>query len=163
MMPEQTGLIPNQDTIFTKTEELSPADFTLRAREWAVLTQIDGNKSVSDIARRLSYTIEEATTIFVGLYERDLIKIIFNGKQQHNEVPHNFMKTIETELTGFIGPVAPFIIQDAMQEFEQNPQKLDIRLLPGFIENISDQIPENQKRIKFQEIMLNHLKGMNVR
>ena len=142
--------IPKDNAVFSLSKSKSPSEVTLRSAEWAVITQIDGHKTVRDISELLSLGRDEATALFNGLVE----------KEKPNYVPAEFFKMLETELTKVIGPVAPLILEDTIMEMDTSKEHYLPERIPELIEMVSDEIVDNQKKVKFQQIMLNQLKGM---
>lgn len=152
------NIIPHPHVIFGLSGSKSPADVTLRSAEWAVITQVDGSKSIDDIAQVLALTEEEAMGLFIGLYEKGLIEIQSTEKPQTNLVNHEFFENLEKELTAVIGPVAPFLIEDTLIEMGEDKENFIVDRIPDLIETISDEINDGEKKIKFQSVMLNYIK-----
>ncbi len=151
-------IIPHSHVICGLTGSKSPTDVTLRSAEWAVITQVDGNKSVDDIAQVLALTEEEAIGLFIGLVEKGLIEIQSTEKPQTKLVDHEFFANLEKELMAVIGPVAPFLIEDTLIEMGEGKDKFMAERIPDLIEMISDEINDGEKKIKFQSVMLNYIK-----
>ncbi|MGD9897607.1 MAG: hypothetical protein AB7T22_00640 [Calditrichaceae bacterium] len=152
------NIIPHPHVVFGLTGSKSPAEVTLRSAEWAVITQVDGNKSVDDIAQVLALTEEEAIGLFIGLYEKGLIEIQSTEKPLTKLVNHEFFENLEKELMAVIGPVAPFLIEDTLLEMGEDKDKFMVERIPDLIETISDEINDDGKKIKFQSVMLNYIK-----
>lgn len=152
--------IPKDNAVFSLSKSKSPSEVTLRSAEWAVITQIDGHKTVRDISELLSLGRDEATALFNGLVEKELIELQSTEEEKPNYVPAEFFKMLETELTKVIGPVAPLILEDTIMEMDTSKEHYLPERIPELIEMVSDEIVDNQKKVKFQQIMLNQLKGM---
>ena len=58
----------------------------------------------------------------------------------------------------YIGPVAQYLINDVLTELNLTADKLSKDRLPEFIELLSDEISDENKKIKFQREMLNLIK-----
>jgi hypothetical protein len=67
---------------------------------------------------------------------------------------------LEAELTKVIGPVAPLILDDTIMEMDTTKDHCLPERIPELIEMVSEEIVDSQKKVKFQQIMLNQLKGM---
>ena len=151
---------PNDNAIFTLSKTKSPSEVALRSAEWAVITQIDGHKTVRDISDLLSLGKDEAAGLFNGLLEKELIELKSMDEAKINYVPVEFFNSLETELTKIIGPVAPLILEDTLMEMETSKDHYLPERVPELIEMVSEEIVDNQKKVKFQQVMLTHLKGM---
>ena len=154
-------IFPNEYVIFKLSGKKSPSDVTLRSAEWAVLTQIDGNKSVAEIAQILSLTSDEAVSLFNSLYEKELIEVSSTQKPKVNYLSTDFFETLENELTKIIGPVAPLLLEEALWDIKASKEKFAKDKLPGLVEHISDEITDELKKVKFQQVMLKYLKEIN--
>ena len=67
---------------------------------------------------------------------------------------------MERELTGIVGPVAPFLISDAIAEMDSSKNSFASDRITDLIELISDEISDDGKRIKFQIVMLDYIKSV---
>jgi hypothetical protein len=150
----------NDSAIFTLSKNKSPSEVTLRSAEWAVITQIDGYKSVKDIRELLSFSTDEAISLFNELIQKELIELQSTDESKPNYVPAEFFKMLETELTKIIGPVAPLILEDTIMEMDTSKDHYLPERIPELIEMVSEEIVDSEKKVKFQQIMLNQLKGL---
>lgn len=151
----------NEFTIFCLSKDKSPAEVTLRSADWAVITQIDGQKSVAAIAEILALSVEEAVAQFASLQDKGLITFLSVDKSPEILVPESFFVTLETELTKLIGPVAPLVIEDVFWSMEVDKEVLQVNRTAELIEAISDEISDEKKKLIFQQKMLLLIKEMN--
>jgi len=152
--------VPGENAIYELSKKKSPSEVTLRSAEWAIITQVDGHKSVRDISELLSLGTDEAVSLFNGLVQKELIELRSTEETKTEYVPTEFFKFLEQELTKIIGPVAPLILEDTFLEMDTSKEYYLPDRIPELIEMVSEEITDNQKKVKFQQIMLNHLKGL---
>ncbi len=126
-----------------------------------MITQVDGHKSVADVARILALGNDEAAQIFAGLQEKGLINKLRSKKKDRRIVPEKFFKWLQKELTRFVGPVAPYLLEDTIYDLGIKKDDCDIEHLPILIETLSDEIKDDGKRLQFQETMLNNYKELS--
>jgi hypothetical protein len=139
-----------------------PSDIVLKSTEWAVITQLSDKKTVSDIAKILALTVEEAVALFSGLENKGLIKVISTRKPVKKIVSAPFFKRLENELLKIVGPVAPFLIEDALLEVGSGKNDFESEKIAELIEIISDEIADEEKKVEFQGVMLIQLKNMDI-
>lgn len=151
-------IFPNEYVIFKLSDNKSPSEVTLRSTEWAVITQVDGLKSVDEISQNLSLSSDEAVNLFNGLYEKELIEVSSTQKPKENFLDENFYAMLETELTKVIGPVAPLLLEESLWDMDSKKERFPMERLPELVEHISDEISDNDKKVKFQQVMLRYLK-----
>ncbi len=157
-MDRGNRIIPHEYVVFGLSKTKSPTEVTLRSSEWAIITQIDGQKSILEIAQVLAMTLDEAFDLFNGLYQKGLIDIVSTQKIKETCVPEEFFDRLQTELTQIIGPVAPFVIEDVLWNMDSKKEALPITRLPELIETISEEIPDDKKKLVFQQQMLTLMK-----
>jgi len=126
--------------------------------EWAIITQIDGEHTVQQIAQKLTFSDAEAIMIFNSLLSKGLIEIIAIKQPELKTVPPAFFTQLEKILIRFIGPVAVYVINDTLLELNARREKFPKNLAPELIELLSDEISDDNKKIQFQKQMLELLK-----
>jgi hypothetical protein len=147
--------------IYILAKDKSPTDVKLKSAEWAIITQVDGNKTVDEIAQTLALKSEEAYILFEGLIEKGLIGLFGDRNPEEQFVNESFFESLKKEFTDVVGPVAPFIISDVLLENEIKKDKLKQEAVPELIELLSDEISDEGKKVKFQQKMLNYLKEIS--
>lgn len=150
----------NENAVFALSKSKSPSEVTLRSAEWAVITQIDGHKTVKDISNLLSMGNDEAIGLFHELIKKELIELQSMDEEKMDYIPADFFNMLEAELTKVIGPVAPLILDDTIMEMDTTKDHCLPERIPELIEMLSEEIVDSEKKVKFQQIMLNQLKGM---
>lgn len=148
--------------IFTIAKDKSPSDVSLRSAEWAVITQVDGSKTIGEIALALAMNLEEAIDTFSGLVEKGLITFLSTEDPQESYLPPLFFENLETQLMKIIGPVAPFILEDTLWSMDLKKEKFKAEKLAELIEAISDEIMDDSKKIDFQQVMLELMKELTL-
>ncbi len=160
-MSQEDNAELNKYTVFCLSKDKSPAEVTLRSADWAVITQIDGQKSVGAIAEILALSIDEALAQFAVLKNKGLITFLAVDKEPEILVPGSFFTNLESELTRLIGPVAPLVIEDVIWSMEVTEEELQLNRAAELIEAISDEIADEKKKLIFQQKMLLLIKEMN--
>ncbi len=135
-----------------------PGEVSLNSMEWAVITQIDGERTVDEIARKLTFSLPEAMQIFNALVEKGLIEIIAIKDETVKTVSSAFFNQLEKILVQFIGPVATYVINDTLLELNADRSNYPKNMVPELIELLSDEISDESKKIEFQKQMLTLLK-----
>jgi len=157
-MTDKNQILFNEFSIFGLSKNKSPSEVTLRSAEWAVITQLDGNKNLTDIAQTLAFSIEEAIEIFSGLYDKGLIEYVSAEKLRVELVSPDFFKRLNMELSRIIGPVASFVIEDVLWGMDQKKDYFRINKISELIEAITEEIPDDAKKLTFQQTMLELIK-----
>ena len=88
MAERDPKVLPDEQVIFKLASNKSPSDLTLRSSEWAVITQVDGKRSIVEIAEVLAMASDEAVNLFNGLG----ISITSISKGRISKLKINFSK-----------------------------------------------------------------------
>jgi len=160
LLDSEHNVIPHEHVVFKLSRGQSTPDVTLRSAEWAVITQVDGQKSLADIAGILALSSDEAINLFNGLYEKGILEIYSTRKPEEKTAPQSFFTNLEQVLIQIIGPVAPLLIEDALWDMEAEKDQFKTERVPELIEVISDEITDEQKKVKFQQVMLEEIKRL---
>lgn len=136
--------------IFVVNNEKTAEDNDLLHLEWAVVSQLDGRKTVRQIAENLALNPTEVEEIFKKLVSDDLL-VLVNKPEENIIVPSEFIKLVNHEMTHLLGPVASVIIEDIMDMMRLNKENIDRRNLPNLIDLLTNQIDDPVKQIEFQK------------
>ncbi len=136
--------------IFVVNNEKTAEDNDLLHLEWAVVSQLDGRKTVRQIAENLALNPTEVEEIFKKLVSDDLL-VLVNKPEENIIVPSEFIKLVNHEMTHLLGPVASVIIEDVMDMMRLNKENIDRRNLPNLIDLLTNQIDDPVKQIEFQK------------
>ena len=123
--------------------------------EWDVLTEIDGEKTIKDIAKRLQYKENTVKLAVYNLLDESLIEQIVLPADIYVDVKH--IKGIEVQLTKILGPVAGIIIDDVLADMNLTRSTIKKAEIYMFVEAISNEINDTNKKLEFQEAMLDSL------
>ena len=159
-MDSANNIVSHEYVVFALSKTKSPSDVTLRSAEWAVITQVDGRKTIKEVAEILALNLEEAFDLFNSLYQKELISIVSTERVRENFVSEKFFEILQKEMTVIIGPVAPYVLEDTLWSMEADKEHFNMEKVPELIENLSDEITDNDKKVKFQQVMLETIKGL---
>ena len=71
-----------------------------------------------------------------------------------------FFEQLEQVLIQYIGPVAPYIIEDSLTDLGETKENFDKEKIPVLIEALSQEITDDKKRVDFQKDMLGRIKNI---
>ena len=154
------GIIPHNDVVFTIKQDKPDEGLDLKSTEWAILTQIDGERTVKSILNNLSFSEDEGLRIFYTLYTMGLVEVKDARRKGEDIVNASFFKELEEILIKIIGPVAGYIIDDVLWEMGEKREKFLKEYVPVLTESISQEISDDSKRVKFQQEMLEIIKKL---
>lgn len=149
----------HEKLVFKLSNKRSPSEVKLRSLEWAIVTQLNGEKTVGQIGEVLALNPDETHEMFERLMEEGLLELV-ESPGDDPYVPEEILEDIEYQLTYHIGPVAGFLIDDILEDLKRSREKLDCKQLPLFVELLSLEISNVDKRHEFQKQMLKKIKEL---
>ena len=145
--------------VFRLSNQRSPKEVSLKSLEWAVVTQLNGEKTVGQIGETLSLSDNEVLHIFSNLLDEGLLEYV-RAENSDSAPSPAFINRLEKQFKMYVGPIADIIINDTLTELKTSRQYLDKGQIPFFVEILSLQISSQKKRIQFQKDMLNEIKEL---
>lgn len=146
--------IPSGSCIFRLSIQNDGRDKNITADQWNLLALTNGVNTISEIGKILKWDDYKLLKTTYQLIQLGLIEAIEDSKPvQKRPVGENFFLLLEKELKKAIGPVAPFIIEDKLEEFEQTRSSFPNEQAISLIESLSAEIPNPFKRNEFIQVM----------
>ena len=159
-LEKMKSILPHEYVIFDVIERTTSSDVQLRSSEWAIITQIDGEKTFKSICENLSLSENEGAELFFHLHEMGLIEVKDIREPINEYAREDFFSMLETSLTKVIGPVASYIIDDVLWELNEKRDRFLKEKVHLLIESISQEILDESKRVQFQQDMLDKVKKL---
>lgn len=156
MPPELPNRVEN-NMVFKLSNQRSPKEVNLRSLEWAVVTQLNGEKTVGQIGEILALSDDELQQIFFNLITEGLLEFV-ESEGSDNSLSPAFVNNLERQFKLYVGPIADIIINDTLNELKTSRQYIEKGQIPFFVELLSLQISNARKRAQFQRDMLNEIR-----
>jgi hypothetical protein len=143
-------VIPSTNTIFRLSLQKDGKEKNISADQWDALVLSNGINTLSEIAKSLEWDeYKLLKTVYhlvqIGLLERAEDRVSVKKRS----VKGDFFTVLDMELKKVMGPVAPFIIDDKLIEFGENKETFPQERTLLFMEALSEEIPNPQKRSEF--------------
>ncbi len=142
-------------SVFRLSAASAPAEIQLSPETWRVIAQINGARTISEIAANLktdSAAVEKAA--------QDLYRLGLLREGQESDEPARttvdgaFFDHIEAEFIKMIGPFGPILIGDEIEYLGASRENFPRVQVAELVERISAHITEEPRRVRFQQIML---------
>lgn len=154
--------LPNRvenNMVFKLSNKRSAKEVNLRSLEWAVVTQLNGEKTVGQIGEILALSEDEIQQIFFNLIGEGLLEFVQSENNINSPSPA-FVNNLERQFKLYVGPIADIIINDTLNELKTSRQYMEKSQIPFFVELLSFHISNTRKRVQFQRDMLNEIQGI---
>jgi hypothetical protein len=151
-------LVPSSNVVFHIPLDGAPEDKSISGIQWKILALCNGSRTVHEIAENLKWQLFETSKVLYqmvreGLLERASEKEMEKKVKTKRTVNGNFFPIIENELRKIMGPMAPIIIDDKIEEFGESREAFPEDQLPPFVQAITDEITDKTKRALFNKSM----------
>src|SRR5712692_4426963 len=152
-------VIPSGDTVFSQALP-TPADLRLSDLETALLHEINGHRTVLDVAEQLHTNELEVSRAVRKLFLLGLIEVTrsLDDPDLDTTLDISVFDVIQFELTKVLGPIAPVILDEQIERMGESRHYFPKARLAELAELLSREIPGNTKQVRFQQVMVQLLK-----
>ena len=148
--------IRNDSYVFKISEECDFKLLELSDLTWKTLVEINAVKTVTELSKHLGMKITRARYACYELMQNNAIEVI-SGLEK-NYIDQTYVKRLEKEFIQIIGPVAGIIIDDVLTDLEMTRETIDKSSIYSFVEAVSYEIDDANKKLDFQKVSLEFLK-----
>jgi len=153
-------VLSSTDTVFNISATGSTNTVSLKPIEWQVLAQINGERSVIEIADLLDLQEFEVAKIIYGLTTAGLLHEVTDSENAFREiVDGSFFEKLTANFTEVIGPIGPIIIEDEIKLLGEDREAFPQSKAAELVERVSLEISDSAKRAQFQKQMVAVLRG----
>ena len=152
-------VIPSQDIVFKLSSGGVSEEVTLRPEEWAVLSQIDGERTVGEIAQLTGKDEYQTAKVMFNLFLKGLIEIAAEPKRRARRILNsNFLDLLEARFKEVMGPIASFLMEEMIAELGEKREAFPAEKAAALVERMSAQITDEEQRVEFQQSALKVLR-----
>lgn len=153
-------VLSSTEAVFNISPSGSTSTISLKPIEWQVLAQVNGERSVQDIANLLELQEFDVAKIFYSLTSAGLLYEVTGVKKIFREiVQESFFEHLTENFNEVIGPIGPVIIDDEIKLLGETRDAFPQSKAAELVERISLEISDSGKRADFQKKMVSLLRG----
>jgi hypothetical protein len=153
-------VISSTEAVFNISPSGSTNTVSLKPIEWQILAQVNGQRSVIEIAEILELHEFEVAKIIFSLTTAGLLHELKDAKSMYREVVDDlFFDQLTSIFTEVIGPIGPVIIDDEIRLLGEDRAAFPQDKAAELVERISLEIADSAKRAQFQKQMVAVLRG----
>lgn len=159
------SVIPSSGAVFQMPVNGCPDNRSVHANQWKILALCNGTRSVAEIAEALNWQIFEASQTLCGMVQDGLLEMSGEKKAEvtadvRRTVRGSFFEFVEHELRKIMGPIAPIVVQDALEDLGEAPDDFPEDRLPAFVQAVSQEISDAAKKTQFSRSVSEYLAHM---
>lgn len=153
-------VLSSTDAVFNISPSGSTNTVSLKPIEWQVLAQVNGERSVIEIAEFLELHEFEVARIIFSLTTAGLLHEVTDAKATFRSiVDESFFEQLATIFTEVMGPLGPVIIEDEIRLLGEDRTAFPQDKAAELVERISLEISKSADRAQFQKQMVLVLRG----
>ena len=153
-------IISSTEAVFNISPAGSTNTVSLKPIEWQVLAQVNGQRSIIDIAETLELHEFEVAKIIFSLTTAGLLHEAEHVYAMNQEgVDEAFFEQLSALFTDVMGPLGPMIIEDEIRLMGEEKETFPQNKAAELAERISLEISDSTKRANFQKQMVAVLRG----
>lgn len=130
-------------------------EFSLDSQMLKVLMQLDGRKNIGAVASACGLSLGEVKAVLTRLTQLDLVEQVQIAPPTLNE---SFFEYLRNQLSIAMGPIAEVLIDDEIQDFGIENNKIPKHRAAELVDNLARQIPRDEKRVAFQQAMVQRIR-----
>jgi hypothetical protein len=151
-------VIPSNHSVFRLSLQKDGQNKNISADQWNVLAMSNGMRTISEIARALTWDEWKTVRVIYQLIQAGLLEQVGEQKPVNKKlVRESFFSVVENELKKVMGAVSPFVIDDKLVEFGERKDSFPQDKLLSFIEALGEEIPQDDKRKEFKRAVMEFL------
>jgi hypothetical protein len=136
--------------VFRRDISIENTRYTLDSQMIRVLAEMNGTRTLGQVAERLDTPMAELEAVLVRLYRQGLIVQV---KTQSAVIAPRFIRTAETHLAHAIGPIAPKVIAECIRQLGHDRHTFPATRTKELVEQIASKIGVEQKKMVFLKAM----------
>lgn len=141
----------NRNTVLSLLPE-ARGTIRLKKEEWDILARIDGRRSLQEISDELYMAPLDLVKIINRFHEAGLIgKGTRYPETAYTAFGEEFLSSLEREFSRAVGPLAPMLFVEALQDLEETPEPLTTDKIEMLLEKLAAIIPVGENRLRFQQ------------
>jgi predicted transcriptional regulator len=130
-------------------------EFSLDSHMLQVIMQLDGKKTLGNVANSLKIDLATMKMVITKLVELGLVE---KPAPSVPGISKEFIDDMIAQLANAMGPIAEVIFEDEIQDFGGDPAKIPKNRAADLITRLAKEIPREDKRLEFQQAMVARLK-----
>ncbi len=132
-------------------------EFSFDGPMLSVLVELDGKKTVADMARSTGLSIGVLRQVIQKFLQ---LKIIDSVAAAVPKLDRGFFDYLTSELSLAIGPIAGVVIEDAVADLGHDINDFPSNQAAELVDFISQEIQKEERRTTFKKNMVNKLREM---
>lgn len=134
-------------------------EVNLKPEEWRVLSQINGSRTVGQIAEILGSDLAAVSKVADLLYRGGLLQVAPGSASPPSPtVDGAFFDRVIKQLTLTMGPFASVVVEDEIAALGETRDKFPRERIAELVERVGEEIEDESERLQFEKAMLDAIR-----
>lgn len=152
---------PLSNVVFRLSTSELAGEINLKPEAWRILSQVDGVRTLSEIAQRIGMDMATAQRVAESLLQAHILEVASGTLAPvRATVDVAFFNQLGLELARAVGPLASVIVEDAIAALGEKQESFPRERLADLIERVSEEIRDPARRLRFQQVMLEAMRKL---
>lgn len=157
-MAEATNL---SEVIFQFSSGNLSHEVHLKPEAWRILSQIDGARSVGQIAQSLNMDLAAASQVADMLYRTGMLQVVPGSAAVPAErIDGAFFDQVIRQLTLTMGPFAAVVVEDEIAALSETRDDFPRDRIAELVERVGEAIEDQDARLGFEKAMLDAIRKL---
>ncbi len=149
--------------VFRLSTAAPPGEVSLKPETWRILAQVNGERSIAEIAQAIGMDKAATAQLALSLYQAGVLEIS-QGSVETVAPPREtvnglFLEQLTKQLASAIGPLAEIVIDEEIDGLGESRDDFPRDRVPDLVERVSQAIPDDARRLRFQQVMLENIRN----
>ena len=140
---------------FKRVERNDLGEFSIDRQMLNVLMSLDGSKTVASLAQEKGLNISTLRDTVIRLLE---LKLIEPNAAAIPIIDGDFLTYLTQELSQAVGPIAQILIEDAVVDLGNDPNRIPTHRAAELVEMLAREIQHQEKATVFKQSMIFKIK-----
>jgi len=140
---------------FKRVERNDLGEFSIDRQMLNILMSLDGSKTVASLAQEKGLNISTLRDTVIRLLE---LKLIEPNAAAIPIIDDDFLTYLTQELSQAVGPIAQILIEDAVVDLGNDPNRIPAHRAAELVELLASEIQHQEKATVFKQSMIFKIK-----
>ena len=143
--------------VLRRTVHADLGEVSLDSQMLQVLMELDGKKTVSQVAQSLNMSMKDLRSVLTRLHD---LKLCEPAKEKMATLGKDFFDFLSAQLSRAMGPIADVVIEDEISEMGEDAKNFPAHRAAELVDLLARQIMREERKVAFQQAMVKKLREL---
>jgi hypothetical protein len=144
------SVIPSNNAIFKGDTSKVDKHKRFSSVDLKVMMLLDGKRPLKQVVPGSGYSELDVLISIFRLVSSGIVKFLSDDIPMPDKEREAFLESLSSKLTGYVGPAAAILVNDAFQTLGHGSEMLTLKEIPIVIESVSDPLEKEERELLTQ-------------